>query len=199
MYDILYPGFSEDDLISQDKRIVKKLAKIISNFIIKKDGSYADIGSVNLKMEEIKRLLKIDVAQVVVNDFNFDSLPTNLYDTIFCFEVLEHLQNPLFFLIQIKKMMKQDSVLYLSVPSKPKWLWTNHHFFEYDNKHLEKWLLIPAGFKIVRHKKFRLIRHWTVYLIGVRPLLSVFKHGFKPLIRTFYNRHNIYEVQLNDK
>ncbi len=199
MNDVLYPGFSEDDLASQDQRILIKLAGSIAGFIKKREGTYADISSSNKKMEEIKRLLKIDVEQIMVNDFNFDPLPAKQYDTIFCLEVLEHLQNPLFFLMQIKKVMKEDSLLYISFPSKPRWLWTSHHFFEYDRKHFEKWLLTPAGFKIVRHKKFRLARNWTAYLIGVRPLLAVFKNGFKPLFRIYYNIDNVYEIKLEDR
>jgi 2-polyprenyl-3-methyl-5-hydroxy-6-metoxy-1,4-benzoquinol methylase len=47
---------------------------------------------------------------------NFSVEDTLDYDYVFCFETLEHLTNPYNCLIQIKKMLKEDHFLYLSIP-----------------------------------------------------------------------------------
>ena len=52
---------------------------------------------------------KVDLDNFNVED-NLD------YDCVFCFETLEHLTNPYNCMIQIKKMLKEDHLLYLSVP-----------------------------------------------------------------------------------
>jgi 2-polyprenyl-3-methyl-5-hydroxy-6-metoxy-1,4-benzoquinol methylase len=41
----------------------------------------------------------------------------NLLDYVLCLETLEHLTNPYHCLIEIKKILKNDGILYLSVPS----------------------------------------------------------------------------------
>ena len=93
------PGLCEPT--SNDKRLNRAMLK----FIDTREPNYADIGELNSKIEYIKKELNISVKQIDC-DFNFDYLFGN-YNTIFCFEVLEHLQNPLFFMSQIKKDFKQ--------------------------------------------------------------------------------------------
>lgn len=41
---------------------------------------------------------------------------SNLLDVAFCFETLEHLTNPYVCLTEIKRILKKDGVLYLSIP-----------------------------------------------------------------------------------
>ena len=163
---------------SNDKRLNRSMVK----FIDTRDPNYADIGELNSKMEYIKKELNISVKQIDY-DFNFDYMAGH-FNTIFCFEVLEYLQNPLFFMNQIKKILNDNGTLYLSSPSRPRFLWTKHHFFEMDRKHLYKWILEPLDFKIVRKKKIRINHHWTFYL-----------SGFRLFFRIFFNYTNIYEIK----
>ena len=47
---------------------------------------------------------------------SFSSGKERFFDVAFCFETLEHLTNPYSCLLEIKKSLKEDGVLYLSIP-----------------------------------------------------------------------------------
>lgn len=47
---------------------------------------------------------------------NFKTDYTNFFDVALCFETLEHLTNPYSCLIEVKKILKDNAILYLSVP-----------------------------------------------------------------------------------
>lgn len=47
---------------------------------------------------------------------NFKSDKENFFDTVLCFETLEHLTNPYACLIEIKKILKENHLLYLTIP-----------------------------------------------------------------------------------
>ena len=89
------------------------------------------------------------------------------YDTILCFQVIEHVLNPLLMLEEIKKLMHKDSKLYMSYPTHgTKFFWSSGHFNEYDKSRFD-YLLKVAGLNVVDYFK-RII--WSK-LWGIRPLL----------------------------
>jgi len=148
-------------------------------------GKCCDIGEGNAKMEFIKSVLNIEVDQLDLPDFNFDRFNPELYcqyDTVFCLEVIEHLQNPLFFMRELRSLIKPGGVIYLSTPGRPRIIWNKHHFFEMDPSHFNKWILAPLNLKIIRKAKVRISRPWYKYI------------GFRPLLRLFTNYTNIYEI-----
>lgn len=60
-----------------------------------------------------------DVCQYTECDLNTEILDaswTNFLDVAFCFETLEHLTNPYVCLTEIKRILKKDGILYLSIP-----------------------------------------------------------------------------------
>ena len=130
-------------------------------------------------------------------DFNFAPLKTKeKYRTVLCFEILEHLQNPLHFLREIRSIMRRDGVLFLSTPNKPKFLWSEYHYNEISGTHMQKWLLDPLDMEIVRKKRLYM-NLWTDYLIGFRPLWRAIKTmNFKPIILNITNTTWIYEIRL---
>ena len=104
-------------------------------------------------------------------DFNKEILaPREKYETVFCFEVLEHVKNPGLFCDNLRKLV--GGKLYLSTPlaglSKP----GPHHFAEYRWETLET-LLVEAGFKINRVKIFRTVPFRYIFrcMIGIRPFI----------------------------
>ena len=105
------------------------------------------------------------------------------YDLVTSFEVLEHLFNPLFHLSQIKGVLSENGKLILSTPlSKPRFLWSKEHFHEMSTESIEA-LFHVAGFKIVRKKYFK-----------VHPLIFYIK-GIRPLLRLFFDKIQIYELE----
>jgi SAM-dependent methyltransferase len=48
---------------------------------------------------------------------NFQAPKKDFFDSMLCFETIEHLTNPYNCLLQIKTMLKKDSLLYLSIPN----------------------------------------------------------------------------------
>ncbi len=92
------------------------------------------------------------------------------YDVVTCFEVLEHLFNPLRCLLQIKKVLVRDGRLYLSTPTgKPQFLLSPSHFHEFSDHSLTA-LIKRAGFTELRRKKVT-TQPWWFYFTGIRPML----------------------------
>jgi SAM-dependent methyltransferase len=52
--------------------------------------------------------------KVDLDNFKIDK--QNFFDTVLCFETLEHLSNPYNCLLEIKNILKQNGLLYLSIP-----------------------------------------------------------------------------------
>jgi len=112
-------------------------------------------------------------------DYNYNTWHPNsdkvCYKTVFCFEVLEHLVNPLLFLERLKMFCDSNTNIYISFPSgRPEFLWTNAHFHEYSKKRAET-LFKMAGLNIVKRGKSGIIwKNFSDYLKGFRPLLRLF-------------------------
>ena len=89
------------------------------------------------------------------------------YKTIFCFQVIEHLLNPLLLLEECRKSMFKDSLLYISYPIHgTKMFWGSAHFHEYDKSRFH-YMIETAGFVIVKHESHIL---WHK-IKGIRPII----------------------------
>ena len=163
-----------------DKIVYKAFISKITDFIGKldKDLTYADISPENLKMEALKEFYGIEVTQIDEVDYNKYYL-MGTFDTVFCFEVLEHVQNPLFFMQQIRSISQR---VFLSTPFNYRWMWSRYHFVEHPPEHWNKWVFRPAGFEVVRYKK--LTAPYNLHNFGIRPIL-------RKLLNTTY----IYELR----
>ena len=92
------------------------------------------------------------------------------YDIITAFEIIEHLFNPLHFLMEIRSVLKDGGTLYLSTPKgKPYFLWSDDHFHEIGFVRLQS-LIDRAGLRIICMKEIR-IQPITFYFTGIRPML----------------------------
>ena len=151
----------------------------IINFIYKPFGTIADISPVNQKMEYIKAKLGIEVTQLDCEDYNFPDFKGK-FNVVCCFEVLEHLQNQLLFMIALKRLLKdKNSKLYLSMPGRIPFMWSKHHYFEIPPTHLDGWLLNNIGLRILRKKRLRLKSPpFKDNLVGIRPDSLSDRHTF---------------------
>jgi len=196
------PGYNEDSLLQMvtDKvmtKVVEKLLSHIGKDKIQEYGlSFADIGTPNPKMEKLKELLRIAVDQIAVPDFNFDPLPKHKkYDVIFCLEVLEHLQNPLFLMRELKSILSDIGTIFLTMPSNPYFLKYDYHFNEMRKKDFIKWILDPLDLVLVRHRRYNFMRDWRALFVGIRPLLrSIRDRDFRPTFWALIQVNNFYEI-----
>ena len=202
----LKPGFeSTEQLWSPNPKILQKFAdKHIIPFLkaggIKEGDLCYDIGEYNPRIKYIAEQMGLEIETIDACDFNWNSWYDydDSFTNIFAFEVVEHLQNPLFFMRELKAIMTENGSIYLIIPCNPRLLWHEMHFFEMDRKHFEKWILAPLKLKIVRYKKIYFFPSWKTYLIGFRPLWRVLtgKTNFRTFMRSlFYIQYAIYEVK----
>lgn len=147
-------------------------------------GACADIGCKNPKMEYIKNKLNIRVHQINAYDFNDCNLSGYKFDTIFFFEVIEHIQNPLHLMTQVKTMLKEGGTIYLSSPARPQFLWTEYHFHEMKPERLQKWIFEPCGLVVKRKEKLKVPYPFWKFFPGIRPIF-----------RLFFTHTWIYELQ----
>jgi SAM-dependent methyltransferase len=158
----------------------RRSARFIIDFIgNRKLGKVLDIGCPNPlgALLEKHYNLKLDNTEI---DLDIGEL-SGKYDTIFCFEVIEHLFNPLHFLFQIRRVLKDDGRLYITTPKcKPYFLWSKVHFHEFHQRELID-LIERARLKTVRMK-----------CVKVRPLCWYFT-GFRPFLRLFFERRFLIE------
>lgn len=204
------PGYeTTEHLWSPNPEILKKFAdKHIIPFLkesgVKEGDLCYDMGEYNPRIKYIAEQMGLQIETVDVPDFNwaFSTIASKgSSDIVFAFEIVEHLQNPLLFMDELKYNLSNSGSIYVIIPCNPRFLWHEMHFFEMDRKHFEKWILAPLGLKIVRYKKIYFIASWRAYLIGFRPLWRVLtgKTSFKDFMRSlFYVQYFICEVK-NEK
>lgn len=134
----------------------------------------ADCGVYNPMARQVENMLGQKINSL---DWNFDYPIKSVqsYDVILCFEVLEHLFNPLIFLESIKAMLYYNGVLYLSTPRQwPQCLKAIHHYHEIPNDRL-MWLFDAAGLKVIECKKITIAGNWYNHIHGIRPILRYFQ------------------------
>jgi len=176
----LKPGYQslKDLWTVKESRIRRYMDNHVIPFMlpgISKCGKYLDVGEANPRMEYMKGRLGIEVDQFAPPDLNFCmATKTDYYNAIFALDVLEHLQNCLLTVRELKKMLKKDGSLYVNLPENACWLWGDEHFFEYRKDHFIKWVIIPNGLRVERQKKIIFVANWKAFFIGIRPLMRIF-------------------------
>ena len=140
-----------------------------------------DIGDKSPLTEAMEDYFSIQFSNTNVD---LDIEPLNgKYDIITSFEVIEHLYNPLFNLLEIHKVLNENGIFYLSTPLfKPSFLWSPNHFHEMQKASIIN-LFNRAGFRIEREDKFK-----------IHPI-SFYLKGFRPLMRLFFERVQIFELR----
>ena len=151
---------------------------------INSDMSILDVGqrSPLTSFLESKFNVKIDNTKGDLDDYF--KIPGKIYDVIIYSHTIEHQFNPLHTLQILKKCMGVKSRLYIMIPERGKLLWTKGHYHEIDDYRM-RLLIERAGMKIISKKRYKVWRHWTQYLTGIRTLYRLFRE---------FNVH--YEVML---
>ncbi|MBU1086462.1 MAG: methyltransferase domain-containing protein [Candidatus Omnitrophica bacterium] len=169
----------------------------------KKGKSLLDVGcSTGFFLDEAKKKgwqvqgieLSVWAAKIAREKFNIEvinstikqaHLPANYYDVVVLHDTIEHVLNPREMLMEIRKVLKPEGIVYINTPDiqswasrilKAKWWGINrHHLFYFSRKTLNR-LLEAAGFKSIR---------WGLYARSF-----TFKYWLeraKPYSKTIYN------------
>jgi hypothetical protein len=112
--------------------------------------------------------LKYGITHFAEGDFNWEFVAEwKAYRTITSFEVIEHLQNPLFYLLNIYKHLSPGGKLILTTPVR--WCLSNNkaHFHEFSQDEL-LFCLKEAGFQTVSIQR---IQAYDFKLTGIRPII----------------------------
>jgi hypothetical protein len=183
---IMKPGICPQSEITFDKgKMYPKIVRFIGN---KVNQPVADVGELNHKSQFLSQHYNVPITQIAPVDYYMANCVK--YQTIFCFEVLSHLVNPLWFMRELSCNLEKNGVIYLSMPNRPRLLRNVHHFNEFGGKHLQRWILDDLGLQIVRTARYRNIYipgKWYTH-IGIRPLIRM-------IMRWLYNWIYIYEIR----
>ena len=117
-----------------------------------------------------KQKLNLDVINVSAEKTSF---PDGFFDVIVMIDVLEHLTDPKYTLLEIRRILKNDGVLYISTPNissavsrilGAKWWGINKfHLFYFSKRTLEK-MLDACGFKVKKynpHIRIFSVNYWV--------------------------------------
>jgi len=195
------PGFETTaELWQSNPKHVKRFCDqhIVQFLNIEPGAVCLDVGERNPRMEYLRSVMNLNVHQLNSQDLNFDYIPCNQgYNAVFVFEVIEHLQNPLWFMRQIKTVLRHNGSIYVILPNNSRWLWHEKHYFEIPPRHFERWIVKPSGLRVVRSKHITSI-NWRAYLIGIRPLFRLItgKTTIKTFLRSLFAvKWTIYEIK----
>ncbi len=140
----------------QHKETIRRMTNVVNPIL--------DLGADNI----LSRLLG---AKNLDTDLNYGNWPEETWPTITCFQVLEHIQNPLLLLENICRHLTANGRLYLTTPAG--WILSRYewHFKEYREEEL--WVLFKmAGLEIVKLER---MRSWNWRGIGIRPVIRWFR------------------------
>jgi hypothetical protein len=176
-----YPGKqSKSDLwsVKQD-RIERYINNHVLPFVrVDKDDKCLDVGELNPRGVYLAKRLGVKMVNWDTNDLNFDPIPEKwigYFDSIFCMDLFEHIQNGLAMMNELKNALSDNGSIYVNLPENAMWLWGEEHYFEIGKDHFIKWILNPLGLHVVRQRKIFFIANWRAFFIGVRPLLRVLR------------------------
>lgn len=169
-----YVDVWDDNYVSDLNRNRWRLLLDFIDFDLK--GRALDIGERNPFTEQLEQHFHIKIADTGLIDLDTEKLQGR-YETIFCFEVLEHLMNPLFFMQNCREVLEKNGKIFLSTPLRnPNFLQDNEtHFKEYRSLELRQ-LSERAGFHINRlHVVKHIPKSWIFR--GIRPALRYLFFG----------------------
>ena len=159
-------------------RDTERRFRLIRDFIDNPKESILDIGEPNSMAKHLCEYFNFNIGYLsnTTSDLNYniissDSTPDK-FKTIWCFDVIEHLMNPLLFLNNLRDFCFKTTRIYISYPLRPSWFWWRNHFHEYDKKRFRH-LLNEAGYEIVKYKQKIKGKDWWFYFTGIRPFLRL--------------------------
>jgi hypothetical protein len=153
----------------------KKLRYFSGHFNGNSSLKILDIGGRSRFTNVLQSLTTIEIQNTDGDlDDGFTFRDEEKYDVVVYSHTMEHQFNPLYTLLRLKESpATRDAIIFISLPSRGKLLWTPHHFHEIDDYRF-RLLCERAGLEILNVHRGKEWRVWTFYLKGIRPLLRLF-------------------------
>ncbi len=171
---------TKEQLFSRDDKAIKlhigNTIKYLRNKFHRMNNSkILDVGQKSPLTEAMQKAFSFSIIDNTSGDLDYGfEIPNVNYDVVVFCHTLEHIFNPLYCLMRLKKVMKLDASMFIMLPRRGKLLWYKRHFHEID--HYRFGLLMKrAGFKIVSWEHCKPWRSWYQYCTGLRPLYRLFR------------------------
>jgi len=113
---------------------------------------------------------------IIRKDIAAAEFPDRYFDVIVMLDVIEHLPDPKYVLLEIRRILKDDGILYISTPNiaslisrmlKAKWWGINRYHLYYFSKNTLEKMIDASGFKIKKyypHTRIFSLRYWALRL-----------------------------------
>jgi len=114
-----------------------------------------DIGAIKIAKEWGFKTIKMSANKPLL-------LSDNSFDTVVASHIIEHLESPYKFLLEVKRIMKSDGILILSLPNNSSW---SHIFMDNSSEHLShKYSFNNKGIVfLLKRTGFGVIKQYTVF------------------------------------
>ncbi len=191
-----YKTMADPEYLKEEKGRRAQARMILSNFPKKPGGQLLDIGcGPGFFLDEAKKagwqVRGVDLSEwakkyshdhfgidVFTGSLKEAKFPNNFFDRIVMNDVIEHLENPKEMLQEIRRILKNDGILYLSTPDigsflsrflRARWWGVNkYHLFYFSRKTMEQMFEV-VGFKKIRYSAYPRIfslGYWVKRLEG---------------------------------
>ncbi len=147
----------------------------------------------------------IDVFQ---GDLNGAHFPDKSFDVIVMNDVIEHLEDPKSALREVRRILKNDGILYLSTPDiesamsrvlRAKWWGINkYHLFYFSRKTLEK-MFHETGLKSVRYGSYPRVFSWSYWTKRLETYPSFVRVAPEFVSRSFGLKDKLLKITLHDQ
>ena len=154
----------------------KRTMKFVGEIVV---GRTLDVGDKNQFGVWIEEHFNVEMSNTKgdLNKGNWS--PVLIFDTIFVFEVIEHLMNPLLFLDELALRCHEGTRVFITYPSGAWVSWIMRmHYHEIPRARF-RLLIGHSKFVEVRYEKVFLWGDWKYWLFRVRPFLRYVVFGFR--------------------
>jgi trans-aconitate methyltransferase len=123
-------------------------------------------------------------------DLKNEKLPQNTFDLIICFEVLEHIEDEMEFLAQVKELLRTGGMIFMTVPAYD-FLWSgedyvSNHVRRYTRKQIKQ-KIGQAGFRTSKVSYFNTFLFLPIVLVLLAKRIflpqSMYESDFKEVPR----------------
>ena len=126
-----WKNHDRNSMAEREFRTITYLLKVFYGFELKKGNNILDLGSGDqFLMNEFKKR-GISYFSLDIKDLDFEkdkfSFESNKFDLVISLAVLEHLKNPDLFLEESRRVLKNESYLFLSTPN---WKYSKDIFYD---------------------------------------------------------------------